>query len=89
MKPPSRPENEQVPEVPPGRRDLPHIKAPPLPEHETVSEVPPGRRDLPAVKDESTTGLPVLGTWPAVYLCVLVVFVLWVVLLATFTRIFA
>jgi hypothetical protein len=39
--------------------------------------------------DDADTGLPVLRTWRAVYLFVLGVFVLWVVLLAVFSRAFA
>jgi hypothetical protein len=39
--------------------------------------------------DEAATGLPLLRTWPAVYLFVLAVFVLWVALMATFSRMFA
>ena len=35
------------------------------------------------------TGLPLLRTWPAVYIFVLAVFVLLVILLALFTRAYA
>jgi hypothetical protein len=41
------------------------------------------------VEDEADTGLPLLPTWRAVYLFVMAVFVLWIVLLTAFTRMFA
>jgi hypothetical protein len=47
----------------------------------------PHRRRQPAA-DEST-GLPGLHTWRRVYLFVFGCFVLWVVLLAVFSRVFA
>jgi len=39
--------------------------------------------------DDETTGLPGLRTWRQVYLAVLVIFVLWVVLLAALDRLYA
>jgi hypothetical protein len=39
--------------------------------------------------DDAQTGVPGFRTWPAVYGCVLVTFVLWVVLLAWLTRHYA
>jgi hypothetical protein len=39
--------------------------------------------------DPDDTGLPLLRTWPKVYGFVFAVFVLWVVLLAVFSRAFA
>jgi hypothetical protein len=39
--------------------------------------------------DPNDTGLPLLRTWPKVYWFVLVVFALWIVLLAVFSRAFA
>lgn len=47
---------------------------------------PAGAPDQP---DDRLTGLPLLRGWPAVYLFVLGVFVLWVVLLTLFTRTFS
>ena len=38
--------------------------------------------------DDATTGLPVLRTWRAVYTCVGVIFLLWLVLLTALTRLF-
>lgn len=38
-----------------------------------------------APTDDAHTGLPVLRTWRAVYLCVGGIFVLWLVLLTAFT----
>jgi hypothetical protein len=39
--------------------------------------------------DDSATGLPVLRTWPRVYLFVLAVFIVWVVLLTALTMTFS
>ena len=39
--------------------------------------------------DSEGTGLPVLSTWPAVYIFVLTVFILLVILLTLFTRAYA
>ena len=43
----------------------------------------------PEPDDESTTGLPGLRKWPAVYAAVLVVFVVWVALLSWLSVAFA
>jgi hypothetical protein len=58
---------------------------------------PPPSNDVPANRDGpdaapaagGSPGLPWLRTWRAVYLAVLGSFVLWVVLLAAFARLFA
>ena len=50
-----------------------------------VEDAPPN----PASGDESATGLPLLRTWPAVYLFVLGSFILWVVLLFALSRFYA
>jgi hypothetical protein len=49
----------------------------------------PAETDRPAVDDQNATGLPLLRTWRAVYWFVLVVFVLYVVLLTTLSRVFS
>ncbi len=43
----------------------------------------------PSPIDDDATGLPVLHTWPAVYLFVLVVFIFWVVVLAALPMMFS
>jgi hypothetical protein len=43
----------------------------------------------PPVAEEGATGLPVLRTWPRVYLFVLGVFLVWVVLLVALTMTFS
>lgn len=50
------------------------------------AEQPPD--DLPPA-DDADTGLPGLRTWRAVYVGVFTVFVLWVVLLAVFARLYS
>jgi hypothetical protein len=39
--------------------------------------------------DDAETGLPMLRTWPGVYLFVLGVFAVWIALLALLTRIYS
>lgn len=41
------------------------------------------------MNDDSDTGLPLLRTWRGVYVFVFGVFVLWIVLLTVFSRMFA
>jgi hypothetical protein len=43
----------------------------------------------PDSDESNSTGLPLLRTWPKVYWFVFVVFALWIVLLAVFSRAFA
>ena len=45
--------------------------------------------DTPGPDEDAGTGLPGLRTWRAVYTAVFAVFVLWLVLLAVFTRAFS
>ena len=51
--------------------------------------VPDSPPDSTAAVDDRATGLPLLRTWPAVYLFVLGTFVLWIILLVAVTRKFA
>jgi hypothetical protein len=51
-------------------------------------EPSPGQSDEKPGIDDKETGLPVLKTWPSVYLFVFVVFVLCVLVLTLLTRAF-
>jgi hypothetical protein len=43
----------------------------------------------PAPVDDRSTGLPVLRTWRAVYVFVVIAFITWVVLLTALQRVFS
>jgi hypothetical protein len=43
----------------------------------------------PAPVDDRATGLPLLRTWPAVYVFVVVAFLTWVALLTALDRVFS
>ena len=49
----------------------------------------PAENDQTAIDDQNATGLPMLRSWRAVYWFVLVVFVLYVALLTTLSRVFS
>ena len=46
------------------------------------------QRPDPQPIDDNATGLPGLRTWPAVYICVLGIFVVWVGLLTVLTEMY-
>jgi hypothetical protein len=51
----------------------------------------PGSSPAPAQSppEDESTGLPLIRRWPTVYILVSALFILWVALLITFTRVFS